>query len=120
VDAQGSVGAKGLAGVPSCSRRALILVPNREAQVVLQQHSHLPAACSPTLSHSCSKCQQDCLNKQVAYFAINMQKDSFNIQLLKQQHCQASILQSSAFVTDKLLKLGGSFSFLPVSPYSIC
>lgn len=73
-------------GVPSCTCRALTPGSKREeAQVLLEQHAPLPAAHSPTLSHTCSECQQDCLNKQVAYFTINMQKASFNVQRLKQQ-----------------------------------
>ena len=81
--------------LPSCTCRSLTPgSKQREAQVVLEQHAPFPAACSPTLSHSCGECQQNCLNKQVAYFAINMQKASFNIQQLKQQHCQALFLQS--------------------------
>lgn len=108
-------------GLLSCTCRAFTPgSKQKEGQVVLEQHAPLPAAGSPTLSHSCSECQQHCLNKQVAYFSINMQKASFNVQRLKQQHCQGLILQSFAFVTDKLLKLGESISFLPVSPYSIC
>lgn len=57
--------------------------------------------CSPACCHSAGaqhRCNvngtwESCLNKQGAYFAINMQKASFNMPQLKQQHCQDPFLQ---------------------------
>lgn len=93
------------------------LAPNKKRCHCVGAAGSSPPVCSPALSLSCSQCQQGCSNKQVAYFAINMHEACFNIQRLKQQHC---FLQLSTFVTDRLLKLGESLSFLPVSPDSIC
>lgn len=44
-------------------------------------------------SHNVNRTWESCLNKQRAYFTINMQKASFNMLQLKQQHCQDPFLQ---------------------------